>query len=117
MLPFIRKRCKEIVASVDSNLVASYLRLLHTFLGEHGVDLKKANLPFPEKTVLTYVFFCAVWSLGANLHDKSRREFGDKLRMEMKKKFNDLPDGDVYDFGIDKEVHKLEPWNDQVPQF
>ena len=46
MFPFIRKKCKEMVPSVDNNLVASCLNLLETFLNSNGLDLKKtaANL-------------------------------------------------------------------------
>ena len=39
------------------------------------------------------------------------------MRQVIKKKFPEFPDGDVYEFGIDRELHKLEPWSEQVPQF
>jgi dynein heavy chain len=82
MFPFIRKKCKEMVASVDNNLVASCLNLLETFLSSKGLDLKKsaANLPFPNKAVLTYLCFSIIWSLGANLHDNSRPGFIEAIR-------------------------------------
>jgi dynein heavy chain len=36
----------------------------------------------------------------------------------MKKKFPEFPDGNtIYDFGIDKELHRLEPWDNQKPDF
>jgi len=115
MLPHIRKNLKEVIGSVDSNLIRSCLNLLQTFFGETGVDLKKVQLT--NKQLMTYVSFSIVWSLGANLHDKSRSNFGDIIRSTLKKKFPEFPDGDVFEFGIDKELHKLEPWTEQIPQF
>jgi len=117
LLPVVRKRCREVVPSVDANLVSSFLALLATFLGPGGADLQKAQLADPAKTVLTYLAFSAVWSLGANLHDASRATFGEALRTVVKKHFPEFPDGDVYEFGIDQELHRLGPWSDQIPAF
>ena len=117
MLKVIRKKCKEVVPSVDANLIQSCLRLLHTFLGEKGLDLKKAVLPNPVKAVCTYMTFCIVWSLGANLHDDSRATFASALHDVLKPRFPELPDGDVYEYGIDMELHKLESWSEQIPTF
>lgn len=35
----------------------------------------------------------------------------------MRKKFPEFPDGDIYEFGIDKELNRLEPWDNQKPEF
>ena len=73
LLPALRKQCKEMVPSVDANLVASCLKFLQTFLGSDGIDLNrtKDKLPNAKKAVLTYLAFSVVWSLGANVHDDS----------------------------------------------
>lgn len=42
LLPVVRRRCREVIPSVDANLVSSFLTLLTTFLGPDGADLKKA---------------------------------------------------------------------------
>ena len=78
------------------------MKLLHTFLGEKGLDLKKGNLPNPNKAVATYLCFSVVWSLGANLHDSSRLPFAQHMHGVLKPRFADLPDGDVYEYGIDE---------------
>jgi len=117
MLPFLRKHCREVVPSVDANLIQSCLNLLTIFLGEGGLDLKKATLTNPQKTVHTYLAFALIWSLGANLQDDSRAPFGESLRVQLRKKFPDFPDGDVYEYGIDAELHRLEPWTNQIPSF
>jgi dynein heavy chain len=117
VLPVLRKRCREVVPSVDNNLIRGCLNLLQSFLGADGLDLKKPSMPFPNKAVLTYLAFSLVWSLGANLHDASRQAFGEILRVQLKKRFPEFPDGDVYEYGVDAELHKLEPWSDQIPTF
>lgn len=112
MLPMIRKTCKEVVPSVNANLIKSLLKLLQTFLDSNGLDLNKnaANLPFPQKAVMVYLSYSLVWSLGANLHEASRTNFGAALRVEMKKRFSEFPDGDVFEYGIDTTNHQLEAW-------
>jgi hypothetical protein len=44
MLPFIRRNCKEMVGSVDANLITSVLQLITSFLGKEGgrLDLAKS---------------------------------------------------------------------------
>lgn len=112
ILPMIRKECKEVVESVNANIISSLLNLLQTFLDSNGLDLKKNTaIPFPEKAVLTYLSYSLIWSLGANLHETSRPKFGAALRVELKKRFPEFPDGDVFEYGIDTDQHKLEPWS------
>lgn len=65
------------VGSVDANLVASILKLLHTFLGSDlvgGLDLSKNKdkIPNAKKAVQTYLGYSVIWSIGANTHDSSR---------------------------------------------
>lgn len=112
MLPMIRKQCKEVVPSVNANLIKSLLKLLQTFLDSNGLDLKKnaASLPFPQKAVMVYLSYSLIWSLGANLHESSRSAFGIALRVEMKKRFAEFPDGDVFEYGIDPTNHSLDSW-------
>lgn len=74
MIPFIRRNCKELVTSVDANIVCSLLNLVTSFLGiEDGrLDLNKAQLENANQVVLSYLTFAICYSIGANLHDSSR---------------------------------------------
>lgn len=119
MLPFVRRNCKEMVGSVDANLITSVLQLISSFIGTEGgrLDLKKSQLPDLQIIVMNYLTFALCWSLGANLHDSSRQAFSDKFRQEMKKRFLQYPDGDIYDYGIDPETHKLQLWVEKIPPF
>ena len=63
-LTFIREECKEIIQSVDANLVTSCLNLLESVMDPEKLDFKRAVSP--EKDIKVYVIFSIVWSLGAN---------------------------------------------------
>ena len=78
-LSFIREECKEIVPSVDANLVTSCLNLLEAFLTSENLDLKK--VVSPDKVVMVYLTFSIIWSLGANLYDTSRKNFHRFLKL------------------------------------
>lgn len=72
-LPYIREECKEIISSVDANLVTSCLNLLESVMDSDKIDLKRAVSP--EKEVKVFCIFAIIWSLGANLFDDSRKGF------------------------------------------
>lgn len=113
----IREECKELVESVNANLMQSCLNFIEAFLNPEVLDLKKAQLIYPEKIVLTYLVFSLIWSLGANLHDNSRKTFSQAFRTEVVSIMPEFPEGDIYDYGIDPNTHRFEPWQEQIPSF
>ena len=83
LLPRIRLQ-KEVIPSVDNNLVASCLKLIHIFLNKEVIKLNDPEkVEDPVKVIATYVAFSVIWSLGANLHDSSRIIFGSYLKNEI----------------------------------
>ena len=116
LLPIVREECKEIVESVNANLVTSCLNLIKIFLNPEVLDLKKITI-YPEKVVMTYLVFSVIWSLGANLHDNSRKRFSQAFKQEIAALMPEFPDGDIYEYGIDSSTHKFEPWVEQIPTF
>jgi len=50
---------------------------------------------------MTYLVFSIIWSLGANLHDNSRKTFSQAFRQEVMQIMPEFPDGDIYEYGID----------------
>ena len=117
MLPLVRKS-KEVIVSVNSNLVTSCLRLIKIFLNKDVIKLDDPEkVPEPEKTVTIYVAFAVIWSLGANLHDKSRIIFGSYLKGEIATHMEGFPEGDVYEYGINPQTHALEQWTKRIPEF
>jgi len=134
-LPFIREECKEApgIPSLDANLVSSFLRMLSTFISpRHGFKLedgkdgaKDANSKLEKgKTdkhnqalARMYCAFSAVWSLGANLHEASRRKFQDFLRIPLQAFCPELPDNDLYTVCINDKEATFVPISDIVPEF
>lgn len=101
LLNIIRKNLRQVIESQNSNLISSCLKMIHIFLNKDKINLEnREQVPNPDKTVFTYVSFCIIWSLGANLHDSSRAMFGEFLRGQIRNFFAEFPDGDVFEYGI-----------------
>ena len=112
LLPKIRKQCKEIIPSADVNLIISCLNLVVIFLNKEVINLDdKGKFMFPHIAIMTYLSFCFVWSLGANLHDSSRSTFQIMFRDAIAKVElpnsgkSDLPSDDLYEYTIDKQYN------------
>lgn len=112
----MREQCKEIVETANVNLVQSCLNMVSAFLNHDMLDKLKRTAQFPDKIVQTFIIFSLIWSLGANLHDSSRKRFSDALKMEILPIMPEFPDGDVYDYGIDS-MQRFAPWTEQIPSF
>jgi dynein heavy chain len=113
LLGVIRKQLKQLVEAQESNMITSCLNMIHIFLNKERIHLENTDkVPNPEKAVWTYVSFAIVWSLGANLHDTSRPMFSEFARGQIRNHFDEFPDGDVYEFGINPATHSLQGWTD-----
>ena len=118
LLGVIRKQLKMVIQATENNLITSCLNMIHIFLDQEKINLNNSDkVPYPEKTVFTYVGFSIVWSLGANLHDSSRAMFGEFLRGQMRNYFPEFPDGDVFELGINALTHSYQSWNEHIPVF
>ena len=80
LLPFVREQCKEIIESVNVNLVQSCLNMIQAFLNPDTLDKLKRTAVYPEKLILTYIVFSLIWSLGGKIHDSSRKKFSDTIK-------------------------------------
>ncbi|ORZ39411.1 dynein heavy chain and region D6 of dynein motor-domain-containing protein [Catenaria anguillulae PL171] len=117
-LYFIRKQ-RELIPTVNLNLVISLCRLLTTFLVE--IDWKILS-PGDSKTLLGYLFiFCFTWSIGGNLHESCHDAFDTFAR----ERFEHGPTVDcpipggmtIFSFFVHLKQRVLVPWDDIVAQF
>jgi dynein heavy chain len=94
-LHFIRKDCSEKVPSVDVNLVQSLLNLLESLLvPKFGV---KPGDAAADPLITLYFVFAYVWSMGANLSEKSIAAFDRFAREKIAVLVPDFPtDGTVF---------------------
>ncbi|XP_026189143.1 dynein heavy chain 12, axonemal isoform X3 [Mastacembelus armatus] len=126
-LRMLRKHCREVVSTSNSNTVVSLCRLFEMLLIEPVKD-------YPgDKTIRTWVMaafaFSLVWSVGGSCDTDSRERFSDFFRMSVSGKIDEDPipatvgkwecpmdeKGLVYDYlyefkGKGRWVH----WNDTI---
>ncbi|CAJ1382663.1 unnamed protein product, partial [Effrenium voratum] len=125
-IPYIREECQEApgIPSMDANLVQAYLRMLTAFISEpHQLMPEGEGKPLkPEedakKLVRIYTAMCAIWSLGANLHENSRSKFVSRIRPRLQLFCPEIPDGgDLYMMAVSDDDARVHPLAEIVPQF
>ncbi|XP_038627172.1 dynein heavy chain 1, axonemal [Tachyglossus aculeatus] len=105
---FVRRSVKEIIASTDSNLTMSLLKLLDCFFKPFLTKMGKKTI-LKNETILARVIepwfiFSLVWSVGATGDAGSRKAFSLWLRKKMKKEQVSLlfpEDGLVFEYRLD----------------
>eukprot|EP00929_Paragymnodinium_shiwhaense_P038463 TRINITY_DN20312_c0_g2_i5.p1 TRINITY_DN20312_c0_g2~~TRINITY_DN20312_c0_g2_i5.p1 ORF type:complete len:4212 (-),score=1387.32 TRINITY_DN20312_c0_g2_i5:193-12828(-) len=125
-LPFIREECQEApgIPTMNNNLVQGYLRMLTTFISTahgfipEGEGKQVRSEEDLDKLVRIYCAMSCFWSLGANLHESSRKKFMDFMRNRVSKFCSDIPDGcDFYLSCVNDEDVKIEPLDTIVQVF
>ena len=112
----IRDKCKEMIPSVDINLVRSCLNVFTALIDPESLDLKKKENP--EILALLLFLFSFIWSFGANIHEGSRKEFNQLFKYKMTSIYTEFPEtGEVYDYFVDTEKQQFVPWSQLVPEF
>ncbi|XP_043978634.1 dynein axonemal heavy chain 1 isoform X2 [Gambusia affinis] len=112
-ISFVRSSVKEIIPSLDSNLICSLLKLMDCFFsshhfkeGEKPVLSSLKELAHIEELIEPWFFFSLVWSVGATGDGPSRQGFSDWLRNKMAAeqiKLSFPEEGLVYDYRLDVE--------------
>lgn len=119
---YLRNECKEVIASVDVNMVKSCLNLVDVMLEEWrstlGVAFDKLT-PYECDTYTNMIFiFAFIWSAGGNLHDLSRIKFSQHMRQKFLKLYSSfLFDGEVFDYFIDFQKKEFRRWTDILTEF
>eukprot|EP00698_Gefionella_okellyi_P007651 TRINITY_DN186_c0_g4_i1.p1 TRINITY_DN186_c0_g4~~TRINITY_DN186_c0_g4_i1.p1 ORF type:complete len:3955 (+),score=1074.62 TRINITY_DN186_c0_g4_i1:43-11907(+) len=113
-LKFVRKNCKEDIASVDLNLVVSLCMLYQSLVVDPALtfeeDITRAT-DFVEKLF----YFSFMWSIGGNIDASSRVEFD--LHMSRSFERIRIPGGSCYDYYVDIKTRVFIPWSEIVPEF
>uniref|UniRef100_A0A8C5QQJ6 Dynein axonemal heavy chain 1 n=1 Tax=Leptobrachium leishanense TaxID=445787 RepID=A0A8C5QQJ6_9ANUR len=106
---FVRRSVKEIIASTDSNLVMSLLRLLecffHPFIPQEGHKrIAQEKLNRVAELIEPWFFFSLVWSVGITADSDGRVLFTNWLRHKMISEKAEMlfpEEGLVYDYMLD----------------
>ncbi|OEH74384.1 dynein heavy chain related protein [Cyclospora cayetanensis] len=123
-LCLLRKQCKEIIATVNSNLCMTFLRMLGSVCSRY----RQVNSTVNEETVDTLFaripaafIFSFIWSFGITANGSGRQVIDQWLRSRVKEHGLDigtiLPDVSLYDVCYEINNHRWTPWVDTVPSF
>mmetsp|Transcript_28705 Transcript_28705/g.25771 ORF Transcript_28705/g.25771 Transcript_28705/m.25771 type:complete len:277 (+) Transcript_28705:1280-2110(+) len=125
-LVFVRSpKCKEMIPSVDVNLVKNTLNIVDMMFRvqkDSEKDVYGAHHHAPEKDMAEYstliLIFSIIWSMGANINDASKREFSQFFKMKIMTMYTKFPyDGEVFDFFIDFKSQTFKHWSGIVDEF
>ncbi|KAJ1518310.1 Dynein heavy chain 6, axonemal [Coelomomyces lativittatus] len=116
-LEFVRKQ-KELISTINLNLVTSLCRLISTFIPE--IDWQNSKLDW--KPLLGYIFiFSYVWSIGGSIHESGHDVFDTFCRELFEQGPTvdcSIPSGlTIYSFQLHIEQKVLIPWEDLIPSF
>ncbi|XP_076227649.1 dynein axonemal heavy chain 1 [Nomia melanderi] len=134
-LKVLRASLREIVNTVDSGMVQSYINLMNFRIGPMVGREGKPPPSAPFQALIpdllpAWTAFAAVWSLGASVDNSSRRFFSEWIRDVQKTHRHNLPfpeDGLVFDYrlhdgGFTDPIDGTEPvppkwykWLDDIP--
>ncbi|XP_055973719.1 dynein axonemal heavy chain 9 [Sorex fumeus] len=114
-LDTLRTRFKKIIPIPEQSMVQMLCRLLECMLTKEDI-----SADCPKETYELYFVFAAIWAFGgAMVQDQLmdyRAEFSKWWLTEFKTiKFPSQ--GTIFDYYIDPETKKFEPWSKLIPQF
>uniref|UniRef100_G1PVX8 Dynein axonemal heavy chain 9 n=2 Tax=Myotis lucifugus TaxID=59463 RepID=G1PVX8_MYOLU len=114
-LDTLRTRFKRIIPIPEQSMVQTLCHLLECLLTEENIPAD-----CPKDTYELYFVFAAIWAFGgAMIQDQLvdyRAEFSKWWLAEFKTiKFPSQ--GTIFDYYIDSETKKFEPWSTLIPQF
>eukprot|EP00392_Amoebophrya_sp_AT5.2_P005332 g5341.t1 len=130
LLPFYREELKEPTGldTLDNQIVHSFLKFVTTFVSaKHGIfsaeedGLSDKPPELTQKHVKLYCVFACIWTLGGNLHEKSRPKFQEHMRPEFEKFLGPgvLPDAskDMFSLCVDDEKVEFQPIGEIVSEY
>ena len=129
-LKFVRENCKEIIPSIDLNLIQNCLDFFESnffmFL-EHlnsriqFIKNKKAKEKFfNDLDIKEHIFllfgYSLTWSIGGNLTKNSKSLLNKKLRMEIVKNSQNIFKNcfSIFDFFYNFETFEIENWKNKI---
>ncbi|KAF1334344.1 Dynein heavy chain, partial [Globisporangium splendens] len=118
-IQFVRKKCHELVPTVDMNLVTSLCRLFASLFSKaNGIAYTTMKLEEMLELLDKVFAFCLFWSVGATMA-VDRHEFFDNFAREMLQDAKlSLPNsGLIFDYFVDTEQARFQPWHEIVPKF
>ena len=121
LLIFLRKNCKEIIVTMDNNLVTSLTKILDCFFSNYqDTEMKKVTqeeIDYLESILEPLFIFSLVWSIcctsdsvGRSKLDVFLRELTEKNNINLK-----IPnEGTIYDYSFNIAKKEYEDWSELI---
>ena len=113
---FVRRNTKELIPTIDNNLVLSCCRLFQSlFVESKGAKLDAEDI----KSTLNKMFLWSlIWSIGGNVDGiEGKEKFSEFVREEFGKIAKFPNSGTVYDYVLDPETREWQPWEEITKPF
>ena len=114
---YIRKNCKEYIASVDINLVTTMAQTMESLLTQF-YETRSDSKNELVKSNLGYIFgFAYVWGLSGNCIETYWEGFDEFAREELNESCSLPPGGFLTDYFLDTKDLEMKKWKDILEPF
>ena len=109
---------RELVPTVNSQLIESLCALFISLLPEAKLDLNAEAFDGTKKVITSIFYFCLIWSIGASIDETHWPTFDEMVREQIGNAGVSFPGGgDVHDYFVDLPDKAFKPWKEVVPDF
>ncbi|KAL8275069.1 hypothetical protein Esti_000948 [Eimeria stiedai] len=122
-ISILRKQCKEVVTTVNSNLYTSCLRLLQSILSRYRHEDKNVDANQGDalsNRIPAAFLFSFVWSCGITADGAGKQLINDWLQSRVQDLQVDIGKAagtSLYDVCYDVNTHQWIPWEETLPTF
>jgi len=114
-IKFVRRNCRELIPTMDNNLVMSCCRLFQSmFVASKGAKLDAADI---SQTLSKMFMWSLVWSVGGNVDGVQGKEKFSEFIRENFQTVRFPNSGTVYDYVLDPETKEWQPWEEVTRPF
>ncbi|XP_049632688.1 dynein axonemal heavy chain 9 [Suncus etruscus] len=114
-LDTLRTRFKKIIPIPEQSMVQMLCRLLECLLTKEGI-----TADCPKETYELYFVFAAIWAFGGAMVQDQIMDYRAEFSKWWLTEFKTIKfpfQGTIFDYYIDPETKKFEPWSKLIPQF
>ncbi len=121
MIDFVRRNCKEIITTINQNLLQSLFRnldcILDKYIERELVKVTAEDITKLEENMKNVIVFCIMWSLGCSTDYEGRNKFNEKLKGLLAKKGFILVPKTYYDYYFNEKTKSFEEWTGMFKDF
>ena len=121
MIDFTKRQCKELVSTINQNLLQSLFRILNCFFERYIerelVKVTPEDILKLEESIRNLLVFALVWSVGGSIDYDSRPKFSEEMRKCLAKKGYPLLPKPFYEYHYNEKTNEFEEWTKLFANF